>query len=170
MLVMTATAERPIVELEERGPSVVERARARWSGMAGRLGMSFSILGFLVIAVAWNGAADLDYAQGQLPYLLSGGFGGLGLVVVGAAMIVAESNRRDRAVLEQKLELLLVSLGRAAGGNGDGPTATRGMVVAGRSSYHRPDCRLVEGRGDAAPLSKAEAEEQGLAACRICSP
>jgi hypothetical protein len=137
--------------------------------MAGRLGMGFAILGFLVIAVAWNGAADLDYAQGQLPYLISGGFGGLGLILVGSALLVAESNRRDRAVLERKLDQIVAGLGRGLV-NGNGSAARGSLVVAGRSSYHRPDCHLVEGRDDNEQMSKSEAEAQGLAACRICNP
>ncbi len=56
--------------------------------MAGRLGLGFCLLGFIVIAIAWNGAAGVDYTQGQVPYLISGGLGGLCLVVVGAALVV----------------------------------------------------------------------------------
>jgi hypothetical protein len=169
---MAATTERPIIDLEEQRhtPGVVERARARWSGMAGRLGLTFCILGFLVIALAWNGAADLDYAQGQLPYLLSGGFGGLGLVVVGAAFIISESHRRDRAVLEQKLEQLIARAAPGAAGNGSASSVSRDTVVVGRSSYHLADCHLVEGRDDAEHLSRQAAEARGLARCRICQP
>lgn len=167
---MVATAERPIVEMETSAPRIVDRARARWAGMAGRMGMACAIAGFGVIALAWNGAAGLDYAQGQLPYLLSGGFGGLGLIIIGGALIVAESNRRDRAILERKLEQIALGLGRGAAGNGSAGSATGNMVAVGRSSFHRPDCRLVEGRGDHELLSRADAEAQGLARCRICNP
>ena len=175
MSTMETTAERPIVELDERrsAPSLTDRARARWSGVAGRLGMGFCVVGFLVIAIAWNGAAGLDYAQGQLPYLISGGVGGLGLIVIGAAVIVAESNRRDRAILERKLDQLthvMSRMGPAAGVNGSRVAQDAGTVVAGRSSYHLPDCRLVEGRTDNETMSKAEAEDMGLARCRICRP
>src|SRR5688500_7709013 len=160
---MVATAERPIVELEAPAPGIVDRARARWAGMAGRMGMGCAIGGFLVIALAWNGAAGLDYAQGQLPYLLSGGFGGLGLIIIGAALLVAESNRRDRAILERKLEQIALGLSRGAAGNGSAASATGGMVAVGRSSFHRLDCKLVEGRGEQDLVSRDEAETLGLA-------
>ena len=171
---METTAERPIVELEKSSsPSLSDRARARWSGVAGRLGMLFCVLGFFVIAIAWNGAAGLDYAQGQLPYLISGGAGGLGLIVIGAGVLVAESNRRDRAILERKLDQLTAVMGKLAPpamGNGSRrAVAGADLVVAGRSSYHLPDCRLVEGRADEL-IPKDEAEDQGLARCRICRP
>ena len=172
---METTAERPIVELDEHrsAPTLTDRARARWSGVAGRLGMGFCLLGFFVIALAWNGAAGLDYAQGQLPYLISGGAGGVGLIIIGGAVIVAESNRRDRAILERKLDQLTAVLGRmapAAGGNGSSAAVDGDLVVAGRSSYHLADCRLVEGRTDNETMTKAQAEEMGLARCRICRP
>ena len=172
---METTAERRIVELEDQrsAPTLTDRARQRWSGVAGRLGMGFCLLGFLVIAFAWNGAAGLDYTQGQLPYLISGGVGGLGLIVIGGSVIVAESNRRDRAILERKLDQLTAVLGRmapAAGGNGNRTAVDGDLVIAGRSSYHLPDCRLVEGRNDSELITKSEAETQGLARCRICRP
>lgn len=98
---------------ESAEESRLARARRRWSQVGGRAGLGVALLGFLVIAFAWDGAAELDYAQGQLPYLLSGGFGGLGLVVLGAALVVADGHRRDRAALEQRLAELTDAL-RAA--------------------------------------------------------
>lgn len=43
-------------------------------------------------------------------------------------------------------------------------------VVAGRSSFHDPQCHLVSGRDDMASISRLEAEGQGLSACRVCKP
>ena len=43
-------------------------------------------------------------------------------------------------------------------------------VVAGRSSYHQLDCRLVTNRDDMRTLPRDAAEASGLAACRICKP
>jgi hypothetical protein len=53
------------------------------------------------------------------------------------------------------------------------PTAAgpgEAMVVAGRSSFHRPDCHLVSGRDDMAQMTQLEAEAQSLTACRVCKP
>jgi hypothetical protein len=44
------------------------------------------------------------------------------------------------------------------------------MVVAGRSSFHRPDCHLVAGRDDMRSTTRMESEAQGLSACRVCKP
>ena len=164
----------------ERAAQISDRVRARWAGMAGRMGLGLSLLGFFVIAIAWSGAAGLDYAQGQLPYLLSGGFGGLGLIVTGAAMTVAESNRRDRVMLEQQLTNLSAAIsklqvggGTAANGKGDWAAFAQAGpddVVVGRSSYHRPECRLIAGRTEAEIWHRDDAVSEGLTPCRVCKP
>ena len=56
----------------------------------------------------------------------------------------------------------------AAGAAAAGPGEE--MVIAGRSSFHRPDCHLVAGRDDMAQLTRLEAEAQSLSACRVCKP
>ena len=141
--------------------------------------------GLLVIGIGWNGAAGSgSYVGGvpdiraQIPWLISGGCLGVALVVVGAALMVTQSHRTDRARLEAKLEELADAL-RASGGvapglvsgTGRAPAAAlEGLVVAGASSYHRPDCRLVEGRDGVEYLTPEEAQQRGLAPCRICKP
>lgn len=188
---MQTVADRPEVALSTAAPSraseLVDRVRRRWAGMVGRIGLGLSALGFLVILLAWNGAAGLDYVSGQLPYVISGGAGGIGLIVIGAGLLVAESNRRDRAVLQQQLEELNASIARlsaatsAVAGNGAavaaGPrrraaaTAAAGtLVVAGRTSFHDPKCHLVEGRTDGVKMSKDDALAEGLNPCRVCNP
>ena len=89
-----------------------DKARTRWAQMGGKLGMLFAGLGFLLMVMGWNGAAGLDYVQGQVPYVLSGGFIGLGLVIFGAVLLVIESNRRDRMLVERRLEDLAAALSR----------------------------------------------------------
>jgi hypothetical protein len=44
------------------------------------------------------------------------------------------------------------------------------VVIAGRSSFHDPQCHLVTGRDDMAALTRLEAEGQGLTPCRVCKP
>ena len=133
----------------------------------------------LVIGIGWNGAAGSgSYVNGvpdiraQIPWLISGGCLGVALVVIGAALMVTQSHRTDRARLEARLEELSDAV-RAMGGAGSvgrGRATAPGMVVAGASSYHRPDCRLVEGRDNAEHLTPAEARARGLSPCRICKP
>jgi membrane protease YdiL (CAAX protease family) len=64
-------------------------------------------LGFIIIFLAWNGAAGKDYVQGQLPYLISGGVGGLALVISGLTVAIVQSVRREAAEVTRRLDQLL---------------------------------------------------------------
>jgi hypothetical protein len=149
--------------------------RRMWSQLGGQLGLGCIAVGILLIGLGWNGAAGVDFTQGQIPYLLSGGALGLGLIVTGAALIVVQNNRRDRVLLETQLRELSQSVGRLANALGSGLVAAGNghpatpFVVLGSTSYHREDCRLAEGKDlPTAPIAVAQAE--GLNPCRICRP
>jgi hypothetical protein len=68
------------------------------------------VIGFALIGLAWNGAASLDYTQGQLPYLISGGLGGLGAVLYGSAAMVVRQMKRAHAAQQAALEELAESM------------------------------------------------------------
>lgn len=133
------------------------------------IGMTFILLG-------WWGAAAVDYTQGQIPYLISGGVAGLAFVFLGAGLLIFESGRRGVARLEAKMDEL-ISVQSAAGATvgarvtvAPEVVATNGLVVIGRSSFHRSDCRLVAKKDDNSYASKDDALAQGLQACRVCDP
>jgi hypothetical protein len=146
--------------------------------LGGQLGIGLCLLGFVVIFFGWNGAASQDYLPAQVPYLLSGGAAGLGIVVVGAAMVVVQNHRLDRARLEAVLERMVVASERqgAGGGavNGAGtPGAAGGLggyVIAGDASYHRLDCTLHEAREAAHMVPLEDVMSSRLEACRVCRP
>lgn len=149
---------------------------------AAQIGIGFIGLGFLVIFLAWNGAAEENCVDCQIPFLISGGATGIGLIVVGSALIMFEAARRDRVHLEAKLtELAEAIQGRAIGStNGThvaAPVAATApvpsvtdprLVVVGRSSFHRIDCRLVDGKEDLEYATREEAAARGLNPCRVC--
>lgn len=64
------------------------------------------VLGFLLLVLGWNGAAGKDTIVEQFPYLISGGIGGLGLVVGGLAMVVVAQLRLTTAELSARLDAL----------------------------------------------------------------
>jgi hypothetical protein len=146
--------------------------RRTWARLGGQLGLGCIAAGLLVIGLAWNGAASVDFVSGQVPYLLSGGAVGLGLIVLGAALLIVQNSRHDRSLIEAQLKELNTAISRlanAVGGGGPGGHNGASQVVMGRSSYHRPDCRLAQGKD--LPVATIEAaEEEGLAPCRICTP
>ena len=147
--------------------------RRTWARLGGQIGLGCIAVGLLIIGLAWNGAASVDFVSGQIPYLLSGGALGLGLIVVGAAMIIVQNSRRDRSLIEAQLKELNTAIARlanAVGGGGPGGQNGGGpKVVLGRSSYHRLECRLAQGKD--LPVATIEAAEaDGLNPCRICTP
>ena len=140
----------------------------------GKAGLALAGVGLLAIGVAWNGAAGQTAILAQVPYILSGGLIGMALVILGAAMLIVQAAREDRARLETRLDVLADAI--AAGGlavpgqGGPAPQDLSGLVVAGTASYHVPECRLVDGREETSYLTPAEARARALKPCRVCQP
>jgi hypothetical protein len=137
------------------------------------LGFVFVTAGFIIMGLAWNGSASINFVQGQMPYLLSGGFMGLALVVTGCTLLLLSSVRAERQVLTDLFtdvsRLLSRNLARASvSSNGSGDM--EGQVVATDSAYHRPDCRVLEGKQGLATVSVQAADAEGLEPCRVCNP
>ena len=142
----------------------------RFGRFGGRLAIVVMLAGFVFIAAGWNGAAGLLDLRAQFPYLISGGLVGLSLVVVGAALMIVQAHREDRARLEAKLDQLIDAVANSGLGGSRAPQDLTGLVVAGSASYHVPGCRLVDGREDVAYLTPDEAKARFLAPCRVCQP
>lgn len=149
----------------------MKRVKELWDQLGAKLGILLCLGGFVALWAGWNGAASYDRVPAQFPYLISGGLVGLGLIIIGAAMIVVDTNRAGREDLQATLADLRAALESVSGGAAVAAGALRaGDVVAGASSYHRPDCHLVEGRAETRLLSVDEAMDDGLSPCRICKP
>ncbi|HVE98143.1 MAG TPA: hypothetical protein VNA12_03090 [Mycobacteriales bacterium] len=73
--------------------------------------------GFVAIALAWRGASLTPYVPFQVPFLVSGGFGGLALVVLGLGLFDVHVNRVQEAkrhvdtnaALREAVQLLAVA-------------------------------------------------------------
>lgn len=77
--------ERDVTELRVPEPGAdVERALIR-------LGMALPIVGLVLVGVAWYGASGTGYVADQIPYLISGGVGGLGLLLIGVGLFLRYS-------------------------------------------------------------------------------
>ena len=65
-----------------------------------------TVVGFVLIAIAWRQVAAETNVALQLPYLVSGGLTGLALVMVGVTVINVAAKRRDAVLREQQTALL----------------------------------------------------------------
>lgn len=137
------------------------------------LGLIFVTAGFIIIGVAWNGAASINFAQGQIPYLLSGGFLGLGLIVTGCVLLMLTTVRSERQVMTELFGEMSRLLGRnlaRAQFSSNGAGDTDGQVVAAQSTYHRVECKVLQGKQGLTTITIQQAAAEGLEPCRVCSP
>ena len=82
-------------------------------------GVGLVVAGFIALFLAWNFAAEKDYVQGQIPYLISGGLVGLGLIGAGLTVVNVQTRRADQDALMDRIERLLEERAEQA------PTAPR---------------------------------------------
>ena len=115
--------------------------RLYWDRVAG---WSCASVGAIILLVGWAGASGSAYPAEQIPYVISGGIGGMLLVGWGATMWLS-ADLRDEWRKLHRLELLLQDNGGAlAAATADGPDRTAG----GRARKIR--------RSDLAEASEAE--------------
>lgn len=106
------------------------------------LGWACIALGGLFLLLGWFGVSGEPSVARQLSYLASGGLGGLGFAVVGAALLVSEDLRSDRrrlgriesALLDVKDLLQAQSAASANGSSDGGETGVTGSTKGRRRS------------------------------------
>ena len=116
-------------------------------------GVILLVIGGVLITLGWDGAANLDYVQGQFPYLLSASIPGIALVVIGMSVLVLAVVRRDATEREAQLEKLTSSINELA--SMVGPRDPYDPLVAGE---YRPRPRVAANGvdGDAATIEIAK--------------
>jgi hypothetical protein len=135
-------------------------------------------LGLVFIFLGWMGASHTPNLYEQIPYSISGGMFGLGLVFTGGFAYFAywmtqlvRATRRDtaenRAVLERIEKLLSGGSGEATSLVAELVPAQTYVATAKGSLYHRPDCASVAGRNG---LKQVNPATTSLEPCRICNP
>jgi hypothetical protein len=110
-----------------------------WPKLGGLLGIAYCVAGFFLIFLGWNGAASHDREPAQIPYVISGGIAGLGLVVLGSALIVAHSLRTDRVELRASIDDLRAATERLA----DSTSTTEGPTTVGGTGGFAPAPRVT---------------------------
>ncbi|MGB8651813.1 MAG: hypothetical protein WCD35_14255 [Mycobacteriales bacterium] len=137
--------------------------------LGGLLSLTFVALGLLLIGLGYNGMASNHTVPQQMPYLLSGGLVGLSFVVFGTGLMINQSAREDRQRMEGVLLQILDAQSQGAL-PARVPSDADGLFAAGAASFHRPGCRLVDGREEVSYVTATEAQARDLKACRVCQP
>lgn len=130
-------------------------------------------LGFVLIVVGWYGSAQTTLDFEQMPYLISGGLLGLGLVVTGGLLyfsywltrLVRDGREADArtAAHQERLEQALAAL---LAGVQARPATEALVVTAAGTMLHRPGCAATQGQA----VSPAGPATAGLPACGLCRP
>lgn len=157
-----------------------------WVGRALRpyAGWICAGIGFIVIILGWFGVSGQALVAKQLPYLISGGIGGIAIVGVGAAYVAVDQIRRDSGRLD-RLERMVDELHRVLLTRPDAPPAwqppageqemsrngsDRIVALPVGQTFHRSGCSMVLGKEHVEPVTPADVAERGLRPCRICEP
>ena len=157
----------------------------RWAARATRpwAGWVFIGLGALLVLLGYIGVSGEAVVEKQLPFLVSGGIGGVLLCIVGAYFLGTEELRKDSGRLD-RLEQMVEDLHQALLRRPDAPTrsaplqaapngatgpARRVAAVDDGELFHRLDCAMVTGK-DADEMTPAAARKRGLRPCPACTP
>jgi len=97
-----------------------ERRRSLGVPVGLLIAVSCGVVGFGLIGFTWWKVSDLTNIAQQLPYFVSGGLTGLGLVVICAALLVVEARGRDDAQREARAQALVDALNALAAKEGQG--------------------------------------------------
>src|SRR5438105_3565060 len=161
-------------------PEKPKRARRRidWRAFLrenARLLITFALLaaGVVFVILGWYGAAHTNILTEQIPYLISGGLLGLGLIVVAGVMAAGVAQERSTDELRREVARAFAAISSGIPDRGVSPEAfsTNGhnvFVVPGGRSYHRPGCPILEGKEGVKDLQLAQAAASGYAACKLC--
>ena len=74
------------------------------------IGIVLVAVGFVLLAITWGQVAAQTNVAAQLPYFVSGGMVGLGLIMTGLTTVSVASKRRDAQLRAQQVELLAAAL------------------------------------------------------------
>jgi hypothetical protein len=160
----------------------------RWVAGAARPYVGWVLIGAaaLLMLLGWFGVSREAIPAKQIPYLVSGGIGGVFLAVLGAYFLGTQAMRDDSGRLD-RLEHMVEDLHQvllrrpdappidltvedaATSSNGGAPAPRRVVIVEGGEMFHRASCAMVAGK-DSNELTPAAARKRGLRPCPACAP
>ena len=129
--------------------------------------------GVVFVILGWYGAAHTNILTEQIPYLISGGLLGLGLIIVAGVMASGVAQERSVDELRRELARTLAAMNSGVPDRGVrlediSPNGHHVYVVPGGRSYHVAGCPMLEGKEGVKELQPAQAVSSGYAACKLC--
>jgi hypothetical protein len=175
------TPTTPTAHVETVLPTAVSEPdpTQRPARLALYVGIILVIVGASALYLGYNGAATNPLVQAQIPFVISGGLVGLGLLALGGISLamsvilsIQSDFRTELNTMRESIEHLseAVSYQAFGGANGSKQATDIVMVARGSTSFHRKECRLVERSEHSRPLPRDEADREGMLPCRICKP
>ncbi|HVV38165.1 MAG TPA: hypothetical protein VHC63_16275 [Acidimicrobiales bacterium] len=141
-------------------------------------------IGAILMSAGYLGVSREALPAKQIPYLVSGGIGGIFFAVIGAYFLGTQEMRNDSGRLD-RLEHMVEELHAALLSRPDAPARTNGsrpavsdeveaparkvVVVPGGQLFHRVDCTVAQGK-KATELTPAAARKRGMRPCPTCVP
>jgi hypothetical protein len=83
------------------------------------IGVGVAVFGFVLILIAWGQVAGETQVYLQVPYLVSAGLSGLGLVMVGLTIVNVAAKQRDAADRDRQMDQLVSILDELKGALGE---------------------------------------------------
>lgn len=83
------------------------------------IGIAVAVVGFLLILLAWGQVAGETQVYLQVPYVVSAGLSGVGLVMVGLTIVNVAAKQRDAADRDRQIDQLVSILDELKSALGD---------------------------------------------------
>ena len=140
-----------------------------------RIGAVCTLAGLVAIVAGYFGVSGTSVTTDQLSYLMSGGLGGIALVIIGTGLLVVDYfTRLEQAIAAAVTTGDTTHLGgteRPAGAvdpSSDGDEITEVLVVSGAGRFHLPGCSTLARHQDARSMPVTSAVAGRLAPCSLC--
>ena len=143
------------------------------------VGIGLLPVGLTALLIGWLGVASNGLVFLQLPYVVSGGMLGVGLLFASGTIYLASWISRTSAVQRRQNDevlqalrqlqqtLTVLPLAGATGTPGNGHTTGHFLATPSGSMFHRPDCAIVTGRED---LREVDPDAKDMKPCGMCDP
>ena len=113
------------------------------------VGIAVAAAGFVVIMFSWGEVAALTNVPLQMPYLLSGGLVGLGLILTGLTLVNVNAKRIDAAARDRQLGQVREVLAEIKSLLADEPTPADDAVAQPAAEDHTEPLPTVSGANGA---------------------